>query len=802
LDKRDERDCVIGWVQYCGYTRILQLEIAMKRLVLALLLLITAAWPAFAQPVTVVGPAPVAGDCTVFFSTTQIKDGGFACPSSGPTLVVGATLITAGANNALLYNNGGVLGNTTALPNGTTATTQTTGDNSTSVATDAFVAASVPGFLPTLQPLQGLVNNGTSPITAAPGAVRIQLTANTTFYVNGSASSAACGTTGALTCGGGSDSVTAAQAQSASTPFLTLDRACAAVTAAYDAAGFIPTINLAHGSNYFSAVCFVNGTVLGQSSLFVQGDDTNQGAVTLTAQNGAGAFFVKDYLSVRLRSLTIADQGSALYGVAVGQGGILDLQNVAFSAFNSSACQIYGYQPGSINLAATGFGSTFPVTLNGGAGSFVCLSRGAAIGFQTSSNPASPTKLQVNIPSAVAYSNGVINAIGPAAVFGLTSTTFTGSGVAGTTGRRAILSGPVLVDTGGAGINVAVPGNASATLTNGAQTDTGDALTTPIPAADLPLPTASTLGGVKSLAAITNNFLTSIGTNGTPTQAQPACGNLSNSGTACQVNTGTSGATVPLLNAANFWSGVQTFVSPIVNNNVTTLPNALFLASAGAALFGLDGTNSGWASTAFGAIAINSFTRADGTAASPSGLVSGDEIGRLSFSGAESSTVLDANRARINAFAAENWSTTANGVYVSVFTTALTTKTTNEKVRFQASGGLSVGNNVIATDPGAGSVLAGTHILASGTTPSISSCGAGSPAVTGSDVFMKVTAGTGILTSCVVNFGTAFATAPVCQASSSTAIASLTVSASTTQVTIGGTSLTGDVIGVICGSTS
>src|SRR5580704_1017575 len=79
------------------------------------------------------------------------------------------------------------------------------------------------------------------PISPSLLSLRTQLTANTTFYVNGSVSPATCGTTGALTCGGGSDSVTAAQAQSPSTPFLTLDHACAAITAAYDAAGFIPT---------------------------------------------------------------------------------------------------------------------------------------------------------------------------------------------------------------------------------------------------------------------------------------------------------------------------------------------------------------------------------------------------------------------------------------------------------------------------------------------------------------------------------------------------------------------------------
>lgn len=51
--------------------------------------------------------------------------------------------------------------------------------------------------------------------------------------------------------------------------------------------------------------------------------------------------------------------------------------------------------------------------------------------------------------------------------------------------------------------------------------------------ADLPNPSASTLGGVQSLAAVTHNFLTSISTSGVPVQAQPACGDLSNAAASC-----------------------------------------------------------------------------------------------------------------------------------------------------------------------------------------------------------------------------------------------------------------------------
>lgn len=83
----------------------------MKRIVIAAAALIAWCSAALAQPVTVIGPI-TPGDCTMFSSTTVLKDGGIPCPGSGGTL---------------------------NLPNGTTATTQPLNDNTTKVSTDQFV---------------------------------------------------------------------------------------------------------------------------------------------------------------------------------------------------------------------------------------------------------------------------------------------------------------------------------------------------------------------------------------------------------------------------------------------------------------------------------------------------------------------------------------------------------------------------------------------------------------------------------------------------------------------------------------
>ena len=47
--------------------------------------------------------------------------------------------------------------------------------------------------------------------------------------------------------------------------------------------------------------------------------------------------------------------------------------------------------------------------------------------------------------------------------------------------------------------------------------------------ADLPNPSASSLGGIESITSVSNEFLTSISTSGVPTQAQPSFSNLSGS---------------------------------------------------------------------------------------------------------------------------------------------------------------------------------------------------------------------------------------------------------------------------------
>src|ERR1700722_1359436 len=74
----------------------------MKRLSLALLLLVVAAWPAHAQPVTVIGPI-TPGDCALFNSTTILKDAGVACNGSSGPVVFGPA--TSNVGDVAVFNN-------------------------------------------------------------------------------------------------------------------------------------------------------------------------------------------------------------------------------------------------------------------------------------------------------------------------------------------------------------------------------------------------------------------------------------------------------------------------------------------------------------------------------------------------------------------------------------------------------------------------------------------------------------------------------------------------------------------------
>jgi hypothetical protein len=102
-----------------------------------------------------------------------------------------------------------------------------------------------------------------------------------------------------------------------------------------------------------------------------------------------------------------------------------------------------------------------------------------------------------------------------------------------------------------------------------------------IAGSDLPLPGATTLGGVKSFAATAHQWIDSISTAGAPHASQPSCGDLSNAASSCSVDA---------TNAANIASGVlsaarlptslpanMTFTGNNIYSGTSTWNGALFV---------------------------------------------------------------------------------------------------------------------------------------------------------------------------------------------------------------------------------
>jgi hypothetical protein len=97
-----------------------------------------------------------------------------------------------------------------------------------------------------------------------------------------------------------------------------------------------------------------------------------------------------------------------------------------------------------------------------------------------------------------------------------------------------------------------------------------------LPAARLPNPSASTLGGVESIAAVTHQFLTSISTSGVPAQAALVAADIPNIAESQVTGLTTDlAAKAPLVSPA--LSGVPTAPTPATSDNSTTLATTAYV---------------------------------------------------------------------------------------------------------------------------------------------------------------------------------------------------------------------------------
>lgn len=200
-------------------------------------------------------------------------------------------------------------------------------------------------------------------------------------------------------------------------------------------------------------------------------------------------------------------------------------------------------------------------------------------------------------------------------------------------------------------------------------------------------------------------------------------------------------------------------------------------ASAGRDLLisGADGASAAFDIDAYGGVASIIFRRINGTAASRSGVLSGDSVGSISAQGYTSAPGFTAsNAAVLRMDATENWSGTANGAKFLWRTTKNTTTTLADAMQLDGVGHLQIGSIAPA---------------------SLSTCGTGTIAANSTDSSGAATA-TGA-TACTVNFGNSYATAPNCTVSDKTTAAALKVAETTGGFTVTGLT-SGDTFGWHC----
>jgi hypothetical protein len=364
-----------------------------------------------------------------------------------------------------------------------------------------------------LQPGQVLGNNGTSAAPAAPisvwGAVAPS-GGNFPLYASPSGTGN-CQSPGAGAC--------------------SLATACSFRNQIATFLGAAGPINLADGT-YSTAVggamCNIQGNSGGSSSQLtsIQGNCTTPTNVVLSIPNNTIGFLVQDGGEAGINCLEMTG-GSGSIGIQARQLAIADYSNIYWGAFGANSVHL----DVTVNASSNMSGQEYLL------GNF-------NIHWEVDNGSTLVVGGNTNIPSAVSWSQFAAGSNGTN--INLLGWTFSGSGVAGSSGPSfsGVGSGRLLTP-GGAACNGAFPGGANCQFIQGYQDSAGDLQTAAYPLqnssitaskiASLPTPTASTLGGIESIASIAHSWIDSISTSGVPHQSQPAFSDLSGSATAAQL---------------------------------------------------------------------------------------------------------------------------------------------------------------------------------------------------------------------------------------------------------------------------
>lgn len=389
----------------------------------------------------------------------------------------------------------------------------------------------------------------------------------------------------------------------------------------------------------------------------------------------------------------------------------------AITLFNKGTTDAYYALGGSTVVATTSSGCTVLVPISclipAGTSLTVWVGSGTYVAAITASATTSLVIYQGSGPLTF-RTNGTGETPGGAA----------GGDLGGTYPNPIVLSvahvttGVLPASNGGAGtVSGALKGNGSGTVSQAACGDLSNGATgCSTPAYVLPVAAPTTIGGVFSKAAITHDFLTSINSaDGSIGQAQPACGDLLDSGSGCSGSTANGANPSQAITGAVHNGSATTFMRSdaapalgtitqqvIVNLNSASAPSSI--AGAGLLISPADGVTGRAQVNGYGTISAFSGGRYDGTLVSPTAVQANDQITGINAY-AYDGTTLDGPIASFRTYATDTITSAHWGSKACIATSATNTTTLADSLCQFQSGGINVGSPT-GGDKGAGTLNA------------------------------------------------------------------------------------------------
>ena len=146
-------------------------------------------------------------------------------------------------------------------------------------------------------------------------------------------------------------------------------------------------------------------------AIWIQGDDNDLTAVTMTAIASGYALYTTHYCIVRLRSVTVSDSGSSIWGLEADNFGGIDIQNVKFTAFTSPSIPIRIGQTGHLELVSPLSPATDSAFVAGNADSWLRVDTGGNVNFGSSAGIGPSPYFSVNIGSGLTFATSLIDVV-------------------------------------------------------------------------------------------------------------------------------------------------------------------------------------------------------------------------------------------------------------------------------------------------------------------------------------------------------------------------------------------------------